>query len=763
VSVAAREAVQPGGPGIPSSSSFGGRLAVPATKLQPRYQRPGIVARPRLLERIRHASSPMVALIAPAGYGKSTVLSQLGEDSLAWLSADRRDGDPAVLVRDLAAAIDRVRPLASETIDAVMMPGPSVWLTAVPRLGAVLAAEPDMTLVIDDIDHIDEPEAVDVLMSLTEHIRGSARIILAGRSFGMVPAARLVSRGVLTTLERDDLALDAAETASVLAAAGVRTGIPQVQDLHQRTEGWAAGVYLSALSAEPHRLGEGLSFAAPARLVEEYLRTEVIGSLNADDAELLLAASVLDRMCGSLCDALLDRRRAGAALDRLERTNLFLIPLDRERTWYRFHHLLGDFLRAELERHDPDLALDLRRRAGAWHEANGEPEAALEYAMAGGDEARAARLTLLLGQTALNAGRSETVRRWFGWFDEREAGRRMPRLAAYAAFVFAFEGDAARAERWADATSAVPDDTIHGPDLGVVAVNRVLLARGGVDQMLVDAQLAVDSIPDSDTFRIAALTALGVARQVAGDVDGAERALTEAVARWDVTRSAHAAVCMSLVQLAASALERGDRQMAGAHVHKARGIVTANDLGEHIITVGIDALDARIAMAHGAVEQARADLAHSQRVRPRLGHATPWLALRARFDLVRVHLALGDGGGARTLMAEVKDILTLRPEMGSLLAERDELVDRLAAVRGGQAGASTLTMAELRVLPLLTTHLTFREIGERLFVSQNTVKTQAISIYRKLEATSRSEAIDRAVTLGLIESSGQTEHFIPAG
>ena len=114
-------------------------------------------------------------------------------------------------------------------------------------------------------------------------------------------------------------------------------------------------------------------------------------------------------------------------------------------------------------------------------------------------------------------------------------------------------------------------------------------------------------------------------------------------------------------------------------------------------------------------------------------------------------------------MAEVKDVLTLRPEMGSLLAERDELVDRLAAVRGGQAGASTLTMAELRVLPLLTTHLTFREIGERLFVSQNTVKTQAISIYRKLEATSRSEAIERAVALGLIESSGRSEGFIPAG
>ena len=169
------------------------------------------------------------------------------------------------------------------------------------------------------------------------------------------------------------------------------------------------------------------------------------------------------------------------------------------------------------------------------------------------------------------------------------------------------------------------------------------------------------------------------------------------------------------------------------------------------IAIGIDALDARLAIAHGAHEQARADLAHAQRLRPRVSYATPWLAIRARLDLIRAHLAMGDGGGARTLMAEVREILVLRPDMGTLLAERDELVERLAAVRGGEAGASTLTLAELRVLPLLTTHLTFREIGERLFVSQNTVKTQAISIYRKLEATSRSEAIGRAVELGLLE------------
>ncbi len=743
-----------------------------STKLEPPYQRPGLIERPSLVARLEAADSPMVAVIAPAGYGKSTILSQLGTTagrSFAWLSADRRDADPATLVRDIAAAIDRVVPLPVATIASVSLPGPSIWSAAVPRIGAAFRATPSLCLVIDDADRIDEPEAMDVLLALLAYTNGTMRIVLGGRTTGRLPAPRLIASGLLTMFGREDLVLDGAETAAVLDASGMHLPPTDVDALLERTEGWAAGIYLSALSSARRRHDpEVISPVAPERLVEEYLRTEVLDALGPQDARLLLAGAMLDRMSGPLCDAVLDRHGSSAALDRLERTNLFLIPLDLERGWFRLHHLLGDFLRSEMERRDPAASSEIRRRAMTWHEEQGLFEPALEYAMAAGDEERAATLTVMLGQAALNAGRAETVRRWFGWFDDRAIARTRPGLAAYGAMAFALEGDTLRAERWADladldergASASVADGR---GDVGLRAISRVLLARDGVAAMVADGRTAMETVPHGDQWRIAALTSDGVARVLAGDATGGRASLLEAVARWDQTGQANMAATLSLIQLAAMTLEDGDRTEAEALVRKTRGILHANGLSEHTVAVAVDALDARLAMAHGAVELARADLAHAQRLRPRLGPMTPWLSLRARYDLIRVHLTLGDGGGARTLMAEVRDILTLRPDMGTLLVERDELMERLAAVRGGHAGASTLTMAELRVLPLLTTHLTFREIGERLFVSQNTVKTQSISIYRKLDATSRSEAIDRAVELGLLESAAPSDRFIPAG
>ncbi len=511
MSVTSREAERASIAGALAGVSFRSapaNLSVLSTKLEPPYQRPGIIPRSRLVARLARAQTPMVAVIAPAGYGKSTAMSQLGDlggREIAWLSADARDGDPATLIRHIAAAIDRVAPLPPETVARVATPGSSVWLTAVPRVGAALKAVPHITLVIDDIDRIHETDAIDVVLALVDVVRGSGRVMVTGRSAGLLPAARLVSRGILTTFGRDDLALDRAETAELLGATGVHVASHDVQAIADRTEGWAAGIYLSALgssasagSGSAGATGADLSVVAPDRLVEEFFRTEVLDVLRPEEAQLLISSSVLERLSGPLCDALLDRRRSGAMLDRLERTNLFLIPLDQDRTWFRFHHLLGDFLRAELERTDPAGAAGLRRRAAAWHEAHGLLEAALEYAMAAGDEDRAAALTVKLGQAVMNAGRVDTLRRWFGWFDERSAGARQPRLAAYAAMVFALEGDGQRAERWADIAERRGSDDGDPTDAGLRAISRTLLARHGVARMVEDAELAARIIPDGD-------------------------------------------------------------------------------------------------------------------------------------------------------------------------------------------------------------------------------------------------------------------------
>jgi LuxR family maltose regulon positive regulatory protein len=742
-------------------------FGVLATKLQPPWQRTGIIERPNLLARLHASQAPVVALIAPAGYGKSTTAAQFAVAAgprVAWLSADARDCDAATLLRGIAGAIARVEPLRTDVIAQVASPGPSVWTGAVPKLGSALADLTDVTLVIDDVDRIADGDAIDVVLALVEYLRGNARLILTGRTHGSVPVARMAARGLLAPFSREDLALGLLEIEAVLAATGQRPSATHIQAVSDRTEGWAAGVYLTAMTTGDDRILPWLSNAAPDRLIEDYLSTEVLGAMHPDDAERLRRWSVLDQFHGDLCDAVLDRTGSGADLDRLERTNLFVIPLDRERTWFRLHHLLGDYLRAEVARTDPHGAAELRRRAAAWFESKGMAEIALEYAIAAEDVDHAARLTLIVSQPTMNAGRTETVRRWFSWLEAREAGIDRPRLAAAAAMNFALDGDTDRAERWSDIAAQAeriedPDD----PDTGLMAISRACLMRGTLAEFVADAELAERTVPDEDPWRVAALLSLGVARMLQGELDAAEASFAMAIERWDRGSFANTAASMALGHAAVLALGRGDRVTAEAHARKARGILQANGLTEQAAAVSIDALDARLAMTHHAVDQARRDIAHAQRIRSSANHSVPWLAVRARLDLVRAHIALGDGGGARTLMSEIREIVAMRPNLGSLLDEVREVAERVADLRGGVAGASTLTIAELRLLPLLTTHLTFREIGERLFISQNTVKTQAISIYRKLDSASRSEAIERAVAIGLLESSGIPETFIPPG
>ncbi len=743
------------------------KLWILPTKLQPPFRRPGIIDRPRLIARLRSADTPIVAVIAPAGYGKSTSLAQLVEAdarTTAWFSVDSRDDDPVSLVRGLVAAIDRVVALPDDVVDAAATPGPSVWNVAVPRLAAALqGAPPTLTVVIDDVDRLGDAESVAVVLAVAEQLGGASRVLLGGRTAGAIPIARLVAEGRATVLGRDALELDAQEADDLLGAVGLRLPEADLRKLMTRTEGWATGLYLSSLAGDP--LGNavgGVSPTAPERLIEEYLRTEILAPMAPDDVELTLRSSVLDQLSGQLCDAVLARHGSAEDLDRLERTNLLLIPLDVDRRWFRFHHLLGELLRRELERRDAEAIPGLYARAAAWHASHGQGEIALEYHMAAGNVDEVAHLAISLAQDTMNAGRADTVRRWFAWLDGRASTERFPRLAAIATMLFAVQGDHAAANHW---TAIAERDASEGDMTGegMRALARVMLGRTGLADMTVNAEIALERTTPDDPWRVAALLAIGIVRHLGGDPDAGDRSLHEALEVWDRGSSANTAACLACVQLAAAALARSDRPAAEAYVRKARRIVSEHGLSGHPVAAAVDALDARIAMARGGAAQARSDLAHAQRLRPSLTLSFPWLAIRARLDLIRANLALSDAGGARTLMQEVRDALAHRPDMGTLVDEADELDARLAAIPGGIAGASSLTVAELRLLPLLTTHLSFREIGERLFVSQNTVKTQAISIYRKLEATSRGEAIQRAVELGLLESATPSERFIPAG
>ncbi|MGZ6295729.1 MAG: LuxR C-terminal-related transcriptional regulator [Candidatus Limnocylindrales bacterium] len=751
------------------------------TKLAPARMRPGFVARPVLVERLRGLrGSPTVGLFAPAGYGKSTLLGEWAERDgrpFAWLTLDERDNDPAVLLGYVALALQRLEPIPAEVLASIASPGASIWTAAVPRLGAAIAASVGpFVLAIDDFEHLDDQTGTDILVVLAEHLPPGSQIAFAGRSPGRLPVARLLAAGRLATVGADELALRDDEAAAVVARAGVALPPAEIQALNRRMEGWPVGVYLAALSASPAGVPTGdLPIAGRDQLVARYLREQLLDRLSTERQRFLTRTAVLDRLSGSLCDRVLERRGSAADLRAMAESNLFLVPLDTEGEWYRYHGLFQALLLAELEQREPELIPILRGRAADWYEAQVLGDDVLEYALAAGDVKRVLRLLPAIAQAAYNRGHGDTLGRWFTWLEERGLDQRDPIVAVVGQLLFAFMGDATRSERWAEAaeqavaargglvattgTAQPADAAARHRDAAdaMVALGRAVRADRGIGAMVHDAELAAALFPPADPWRIAALGMLGTALVLAGRHEEANEHLAQAVAEYGLVppprRVAHTAAAIAASQRASLAMAIKEWRAAREHVVQARAIVRAGRLDGHVAGLVVDAVAARLAIQRGAAAQARVDLARAQRNRALLTHALAWQAVRTRLDLARVCLAVVDVGGARTLLQEVRDILELRPDLGTLVEEAEALQGQVLEAGRARQSASSLTIAELRLLPLLATHLTFREIGQRLFLSPNTVKSQALSIYRKLDASSRSEAVASAIEAGLADWS----------
>jgi LuxR family maltose regulon positive regulatory protein len=753
---------------VPSHHMTASGAAVLQTKLVPPPSRPGIIPRPTLTSKLAGITTPIVVVSAPAGFGKSTSVAQwAAQDArpVAWLSLDARDNDAYVLLSYLHVALDAIAPMPPDVGVAIASAAPSIWTSAVPRLGAAIASCGRVVVVLDDFDRVTDPDGTDAILSLSDHLPPGAQLVLVGRTEGRLPVPRLIAESRVSVVGVTDLVFDDDETATILRDAGIVVPPADIERITGHLEGWPAGVYLTARSLQA---GGRLPLVANAQtrqpdtaegpslthLAGEYLRTELLERLDADDLAFALRTSVLERLTGELCDAVVERSDSAARLRSWERSNLFLIPLDSDHLWYRYHHLLHDVLAVELQRREPRVIPELHRRAAAWSVAQGFHEQAFEHDAAADEVAAAAKLLPGLLQRAWNAGRVDTALRWADWFESTpEFDQHVEALAA-GSFMLRHLGEATRADRWSDTAEhwhPDPDDAtaVHGSALR--HLGRAFGMRSGPERMLDDAERAVDGLDAMDPWLIPALSVLGVAQYLSGhDVDAAvtlDRAIDEATAR----NASPTAASIGAAIRAVVSIDRDDWAAAERSVRVGQEMVAANHLGEHSPGIAIDAVAARVAAHASDHATARAHIMHSQRIRPVLNQAIPWLAVRTRLDLAKAHLALADPAGARTLTLEVRDVMTRRPKLGVLGPEADALHARLEQVRGGSPSASTLTIAELRLLPLLSTHLTFREIGERLFVSANTVKSQAISIYRKLDATSRSEAIERAAQAGLID------------
>jgi LuxR family maltose regulon positive regulatory protein len=383
------------------------------------------------------------------------------------------------------------------------------------------------------------------------------------------------------------------------------------------------------------------------------------------------------------------------------------------------------------------------------------PEEALQYSMAAGDVEAAAGLVTGIGVGVYRQGRVSTVERWIRWLDRQGGIEGQPMAAVLASLLSALTARPVDAERWADAVdrwqygdAARPDDPAAE---AWAALLRAILCRHGAGQMRADAAEAVRRFAAGSIADPAPLLLHGVALVLADDLDGADASFRDAAGVADET-DAPDTLALAECERSLLAMARNDWNQAEVRADQARAVLRQAGFEESYLTPLVCAAQARVAMHRGDLPAARRELIGAQRLRPLLTYALPHLAVQARMELARVHLALADPAGARTLVREADEILRRRRGLGILDDQAKALRDRLAKESGSVVpGASALTAAELRLLPLLATHLSFPQIGEELFVSRNTIKSQAVSIYRKLGVVARSPAITRARELGLLE------------
>ena len=439
------------------------------SKLHPPVARPGIVARTALIERLSAEQTPgVISVVAPAGYGKTTLLAQWAERKqprVAWVSADERDNDPVVLLTYLAVALDRVERVNPAVFRSLASPAGAMTVMP-PLVSSIESMGQPVAVVLDHADAVTNPECLDTIAELALSLPAGSQFAIASRDNLRLPTARLRAQGRIVEIGADDLAMARPEASSLLMEAGVDLADEDTDDLVQRTEGWPAGLYLAALAikAGSPQAEAGFQLTGDDRYVGDYLRSEFLDRMSRAEVSFLTRTSILDRMCGPLCDATLTRKGSTRILEQLESRNLLVVPLDRRREWYRYHHLFRELLLAELRRREPDMVAPLHSRAAAWYEANAMPEAAIEHAQAACDAERVARLVLNRMQPVWSSGRVDTVLRWTEWLEDKTWVEGYSAIAVHGALILALLGRTGATERWAAAVerAASREDVADG-------------------------------------------------------------------------------------------------------------------------------------------------------------------------------------------------------------------------------------------------------------------------------------------------------------
>jgi LuxR family maltose regulon positive regulatory protein len=608
--------------------------------------RPEFVPRPRLIERLNEGLSSgrkLTLISASAGFGKTTLVSEWvvsRKRPIAWLSLDEGDNDPTRFLTYLVAALQTVVANIGEGVLGALQspqpPPPETILTAL--LNEITTIPDNFVLVLDDYHTIDSKAVDSALAFLLEHLPPQMHLVIATREDPHLPLSRLRVRSQLTELRAADLRFTPSEAADFLnQVMGLNLSAEDIAALETRTEGWIAGLQLAAISMQGHQDTASFiqSFTGSHHFVLDYLVEEVLGQQSESIQTFLLRTSILDRMCGPLCAAVLGFPSASGqeTLEYLERTNLFIVPLDNERRWYRYHHLFADVLRMHLKAEQPDQVSARHRRASAWYEHNGSAADAIRHALAAEDFERAADLVELAIPEMRRSRQGATVTE-LGWL--KALPDELVRLRPVLSFDYAFalfgggelEGVEARvrdAERWLDtmadtAGMVVVDEEEFRRLPGMIALLRAAqaLARGDMPDTVKNSQRALRLAPeDAHLMRGGAASTLGLAAWASGDLEAARRMTAGGMADLRLAGYISAAIGGSIVL--------ADIQITQGRLHEAmttyeRGLQWATEPGAPVLRgaadmyVGMSALhrehnDLKTAMQHLLTSQALGELA----------------------------------------------------------------------------------------------------------------------------------------------------------
>lgn len=694
-----------------------------ATKLHAPPLRPDIVLRVHLIDRLDEDlchglgfSRKLTLISAPAGFGKTTLISAWiagCEQPTAWLSLDEEDSDPARFLTYLIAAMQTIVPQVGEallgTLQSPQPPPAEVILTTL--VNDLITIPDNLVLVLDDYHMIDAPQVDEALTFLIDHLPPQMHLVIATREDPPLPLARLRARGQLTELRADDLRFTLDETVEFLCRVmGLTLSTEDVAALEARTEGWIAGLQLAALALQGTRSVQGRedttnfiqSFSGSHRYVMDYLVEEVLHQQPEHVQIFLLRTSILDRLCGSLCDAvLLDGSDAGhATLEYLEQANLFLVPLDNERRWYRYHHLFAELLRQQLRqsanissRNAGIDAAGLHLRASVWYEENGFELEAFHHAAAADDIERAQRLIEGSGVPLYFRGAARPIRNWLAALPVATLDAN-PSLWVMYGWVSMATFENAQAEPKLQAAEAVlqqreSDDNARDSmrDLaGRIATLRAMLAANqyDTDTIIAQSQRALELLhPDNVYMRTVVMRTLAIAYQFRGERAAARDAYTEAIAMSEVSGNLFvnilATTGLGIIQLADNQLHQAEEtyqcalgligdprqpMACSAYMGLARisyewnDLVRAQEYGQQAVQLArqIDVIDvsasgelflAQVMLAQGDVAQAAALLSELEQVVHQRNFVRQIPAVAAA--QVQVMLRQGDVTGAAHL------------------------------------------------------------------------------------------------------------------